>query len=239
MKRRSLITVGIVVAVVLAGCSGSGLPGSSSTTEKSTTLKPVESTQSTTAETTTTTAKTTETTTAADTTTAAGTTASAETNATTTAESWSEPTPPNKPLQDKRNGSDDRIKNVTIVKKNQSGDGGYSDFDVKVTADTRMANVDPADHGTVRGEPYFVVYVHNSLEDGGRFKYISGDLIARSSVSQDQNGEYTIEIEPEALEQAGVKKGKVKLMVMLMDKDSEWDDIYGVANATVKYSPGK
>lgn len=29
--------------------------------------------------------------------------------------------------------------------------------------------------------------------------------------------------------------GEVELMVLLMDRDKQWDDVYGVANVTVDY----
>ncbi|MFC4552674.1 MULTISPECIES: hypothetical protein [Halorussus] len=250
MKRRPLIAVGLVFAVVLAGCAGFGPSGSDTTTE-STTMEPADTTTATTtaATTTTATADTTTDTQATSTTTAetsageqtstterTGTTA---TTATTTTASWSKPKSPNKPLQDKRNESSvgDRIRGVTVVQKTQASGSGYSDFDLRIGANTSMSRVDPADHGTVRGEPYFVVYAHASFEDGGRFTYLSGDLLARSSVEQNANGTYTVEIQPEALERAGVEKGNVELTVILLDEDSEWDDIYGVQKVTVEYSP--
>lgn len=256
MKRRPLIAVGLVFAVVLAGCAGFGPSGSDTTTE-STTMAPADTTTATTTTTTTATTTTaaadTTTDTQATSTTTAETSASeqtstteqtgttATTTATTTTASWSKPKSPNKPLQDKRNESSggDRIQGVTVVQKTQASGGGYSDFDLRAGANTSMARVDPADHGTVRGEPYFVVYAHASFEDGGRFTYLSGDLLARSSVEQNANGSYTVEIDPQALEYAGVEKGKVELTVILLDEDSEWDDIYGVEKVTVEYSPEK
>lgn len=135
---------------------------------------------------------------------------------------------------DENDGS--RISNVEVIHKEEASDGGYSNFDVAFSANTSMKRVDPAEHGTVRGEPYFLVYANGDLDNGSRFTDTSGTLIERTPVvSQEKNGDFAIEIHPEALDKAGAD-GKVKLMILLMDRDSDWDDIYGVAWVTVDYS---
>ncbi|WP_433631934.1 hypothetical protein [Halomicrococcus sp. NG-SE-24] len=209
MERRSLMTVAVVVTLLLAGCSGLDSSGNTSTTAATTT-----------------TTQTTEPTT---------TTTSTSTTSTSTTESWSKPAAPNKPLQNKMDEEDrDRMKSVQT--ESRAGGG----FDLTVTADTRMEDVDPADHGTVVGEPYFLVYAGGSLDNKSRFSYVNGTLAERSSeVTQKENGEYTLEVDSEALEKANVEEGKVEVLVLLMDKDSDWDDIYGVRKVTVEYSSGK
>ncbi len=118
----------------------------------------------------------------------------------------------------------------------EASGGGYSDFNLKINADTLMDDVDPAEHGTVRGEPYFLVYADGSLDNQSRFSYTNGTLIERKQVSHDENGEFVIDVRPGGLEEAGAD-GEVTLLVLLMDEDKDWDDIYGVSRVTVKYSP--
>lgn len=132
--------------------------------------------------------------------------------------------------------SEDRNR-MKSVQTETRADGG---FDLTVTADTLMEDVDPADHGTVVGEPYFLVYVGASLDNKSRFSYVNGTLAERTrEVTQEENGEYTLEVKSGALEEANVEEGKVQVLVLLMDKDSEWDDIYGVRKVTVEYSSGE
>ncbi|KZN23090.1 hypothetical protein A4G99_16435 [Haladaptatus sp. R4] len=164
-----------------------------------------------------------------------------QTTTTTKTESWDEPKQPNTPLQNKMDTEEDRhrIKSVTVTNEQKAGTGGYSDFDLKVTADTKMERIDPAEHGTVDGEPFFLVYADGSLDNGSKFTRTDGTLIERSDVSQDTNGEYTLSINPAALKQSGVEDGKVTFMILLMDRDTDWDDIYGVKFVTVDYSSGE
>ena len=171
-------------------------------------------------------------------TTTIATTTKQTTTTSTTYESWDKPKQPNTPLQNKMNTEENRqrIKSVTTINEEKAGDGGYSDFDLKVTADTQMERIDPAEHGTVDGEPFFLVYADGSLHNGSKFTRTEGSLIDRSDVSQDTNGEYTLSINPAALKQTGVEDGKVRFMILLMDKDTDWDDIYGVRFVTINYS---
>ena len=246
--KRTTITLLLVLCVAVAGCSsltGSD-DGTASTTSsmenptETTTVATSTAATSTTEENADTTDSAEETTTTSQTTSKATTTATT-TEATTTAESsWSEPQSPNTPLQNKMESEDggNWIESVSVV-NTKSANGGYSNFDLKVKANTDMHRVDPAEHGTVNGEPFFLVYVDGSLDNGSRFTRTDGTLIERSDVSRDENGEFTIDIRPGGLEEAGAEDGEVKLMVLLMDKDKDWDDIYGVTWVTVDYSSGE
>jgi hypothetical protein len=238
--KRTTITLLLVLCLVVAGCSsltGSD-DGAASTT--STIENPTASTTSTAAASTTEgNAETTDS--AEETTTTSQSTTATTTQATTTTESsWSEPQSPNTPLQNKMESEDggNWIESVSVV-NTKSANGGYANFDLQVKANTDMHHVDPAEHGTVNGEPFFLVYVDGSLDNGSRFTRTDGTLIERSDVSRDENGEFTIDIRPGGLEEAGAEDGEVKLMVLLMDKDKDWDDIYGVATVTVNYSSGE
>ncbi|MFH5797782.1 hypothetical protein [Haladaptatus sp. CMAA 1911] len=244
--KRTTITLLLVLCVAVAGCSsltGSD-DGTTSTTSsmenptETTTVATSTAATSTTEENADTTDSAEETTTTSQTT--SQTTTQSTTEATTTAESsWSEPQSPNTPLQNKMESEDggNWIESVSVV-NTKSANGGYSNFDLKVKANTDMHHVDPAEHGTVNGEPFFLVYVDGSLDNGSRFTRTDGTLIERSDVSRDENGEFTIDIRPGGLEEAGAEGGEVKLMVLLMDKDKDWDDIYGVTWVTVNYSSG-
>lgn len=154
-------------------------------------------------------------------------------------ESWSEPTPPNTPLQnnmDEEDRDEPRIQNVELVDTTEASSGGYSDFSLQINADTVMDDIDPAEHGTVQGEPYFLVYANGELSNESRFTRTDGTLIERTQqVSQDENGEYVIDVRPGGLEEAGAD-GEVTLLILLMDEDKDWDDIYGVSRITVEYS---
>ncbi|WP_458188151.1 hypothetical protein [Haladaptatus sp. NG-WS-4] len=235
---RTTISLVLVVCLVLSGCASLG-GDTGNTSGKATTT--TQTTVTTSAGGTTTADTTTADTTTADTTTADTTTTGTTTATTSTEEAWSEPKSPNTPLQNKIESDDGRrIESVTVVDETEASDGGYSDFDLQVTADTQMENIDPADHGDVVGEPYFLVYVGGSLDNGSRFTDTNGTLIERSDyVTQKTNGEYTVTVHPDGLEKANVKDGEIELTVLLMDKDSDWDDIYAVKTITIEYSSEK
>ena len=236
MKRRPAIVIAVVLVALLAGCAGFGSSGD--TTTPGTTMESTTQTTATPTATTTATPTATTSTTTEQTTTTTTTATTTTTTAAPTTEAWSEPQEPNKPLQDNRDDSDgSRIKSMTFVDKTEANGGGYSDFDIRLTANTTMESIDPKKHGDVVGEPYFLVYVNASFDSDDRFMYVEGDLIARDDVGQDERGEYTLEIDPRALEEMGVEKGEVEVTVMLMDQDKEWDDIYGIKQATIEYSP--
>ena len=121
---RRLMAVGLVAAVLLAGCAGVG-PGTGAD-DATTTTAPTATSD-------------------AGTTTDGGTTSEATTTTTTTAttttqEPYSAPEPPNRPTETKGEG---RIESVELVDTVEGSDGGYADFDLRVRANTTMEDVDP------------------------------------------------------------------------------------------------
>ncbi|WP_136718405.1 hypothetical protein [Halorientalis salina] len=135
---------------------------------------------------------------------------------------WSQPRPPNRHLENKIEPG--RVPDVQFVNTEPRRNGeGYANFDLQVTADTRMENVDPASHGDVEGEPYFIVYVNEQ-----RFARMD-------NLQMRENGTFSIRMEKRGLEQ--FERGELDIKVRLFDEDSQWDDIYGVWTGTVKYNP--
>lgn len=139
----------------------------------------------------------------------------------TPTEPWTSPEPPNRPTDVEES---DRIKSFELVNESRASDGtGYSDFDVLVRADTRMADVDPPDHGTRRGEPYFLVSVND-------------ELVSRTGiVVEEANRSFHIRVKRAALSQ--FDPGELEVRVSLMDEDSQSDDQYATATATIEYDP--
>ncbi|ELY68795.1 hypothetical protein [Natrinema versiforme] len=137
---------------------------------------------------------------------------------------WSPPEEPNRPLEDKR---EDRIDSVEFVDTQpaESGDG-YSNFNLEVTANTSMENVDPPEHGDVVGEPYFFVKINEDEQK----------LIERTGeVRMDENGTYHIDVRPDGIE--GFGEGSLTVEVFLMDEDTDWDDIYDSVGTDIQYNP--
>ncbi|WP_435362111.1 hypothetical protein [Haloarchaeobius sp. DFWS5] len=134
-------------------------------------------------------------------------------------EAYDSPAPPNVPTESNLDEGN-RIESVELV--NTAGsENGLSDFDVRVTANTMMESIDPAEHGDAEGEPYFIVAV-----DGSR--------IARSDyVAMEENGEFVVQVHPDALTQ--YKNGQHEITVYLFDQDSEHDDVYGKWTGTFYY----
>ena len=218
MRPRTLGVV-LVLAVVSAGCLGAGGPlaGNDATPTPKPTSAPSD---------TPTPAPTATPTTTSEPTTAS--TATPEPTATSTPE-WTTPRPPNAPegkydpddpTRDENNQT--RIFGVRVVNKEPATDGsGLTDFDVEVDANTTMRNVDPPEHGTVRGEPYFLIYVDD-------------ELIYRSEQVEFRNGTFTLDVHPGSLEQ--FDQGSLKLVVFLMDRDSTYDDEYAYETVRVRYA---
>jgi hypothetical protein len=129
---------------------------------------------------------------------------------------WIRPTSPRTPFQNKISH---RISSVRFVDKEKAAGGGYTDFDIEVTADTQMTNVDPESDG----EPYFMVK-------------INGKWITRKDVrwNQKRNGTYTLEVLPDALDQ--FDSGTLKVQVMLLEEDKAYDDKYDIWSGTIRYS---
>lgn len=135
---------------------------------------------------------------------------------------WSPPKPANRPLDDKT--EEGRISEVEFVNTTAAENGdGYSNFALQIRADTRMEEIDPPEHGDVEGEPYFLVE-------------IEGEPIARSDyLLQEDDTLFHVPIRKRALEQ--FEPGELEITVLLMDKDSQYDDIYGTWTGTVRYNP--
>ena len=235
MKRSVLLVVAVAVMVLLAGCGGldpgdfGDAPEDSTDDATATEATPAEATDAPTA-TETETATPTETETATPT----------ETPTPTPGEEWSEPEQPNRPLQDNRDEEEgSRIHSVEVTGFG-GGEEGNASFRLDVTANTSMPSVDPAEHGSVRGEPFFLVYLNASTESDDRFTYVEGTLVERSpELRHDSEGEYTLMVPEGAFEENGADPGEHELLVLLMDRDKEWDDIYGLERVTVQYEPGE
>lgn len=135
---------------------------------------------------------------------------------------WSPPEPPNRPTENKI--EEGRISEVTFVNKEPTADGdGYTNFDLEVVADTRMENIDPPEHGDVEGEPYLLVE-------------INGELFARTEILPMKADEtVSVPIRKTGLDQ--FEPGELDITVRLVDRDSQYDDIYGVWNGTITYNP--
>lgn len=231
MKRGALIAVSVVGLILLGGCVG---PLADDAPDESTNADANPANGTTTPATATEVSSPTETATA--TATAAATETATETA--TPEASWSEPEQPNRPLQDNRedeNGS--RIHDVEVIGSG-GGEDGNASFRIDVTANTSMPAVDPPEYGTPRGEPYFLVYLDAETDSDDRFTYVEGDLVERSpELSHESEGEYTLTVPQEALEHYGAEPGEHELLILLMDEDKDWDDIYGLQRITVEYQP--
>lgn len=236
MRNRILTVVAITCLVALAGC-GTGLGADEATPDENSTA-PATATDAAATDTETTdgneaasaSATPSATETASESAATSATATPTETGATATdsetSESWTHPELPNKPMEDKTNASSTpRISSVEVVNTVASENGsGYSNFDLEVHANTSMSRVDPASHGTVDGEPYFLVYVNGQLLE--RSKY----------VVQDENGTFGITMRKDG----GFDRfdaGELDLTVKLVDRDSKYDDVYGVWNGSVQYAP--
>lgn len=223
MKRYPLAILLLVVVVLSAGCA-SLIPGEDSSSTPATN-------QSDSNETATDNPEQPETSTPE-----ANQTSTPETNNTSpTYPAWSQPTPPNYPLENKI--EPERIPDVqTVNTESGSNDEGYVNFDLQVTADTRMENIDPPEHGTVAGEPYFIVYVSET-----RFTQINSSQMRETrfarmdNLPMRENGTFTITMKKRGLEE--FEGGQLNIKVRLFDEDSEWDDIYGEWTGTLEYNP--
>jgi len=255
VKRNALLSLCVVGVVLLAGCSGFGAsPGSDGTatggdvtTGTPTATETAAATATGTATGTATATGTgtgTATATATDTATATETPAEPTTQPTTeTADQWELPEYPNGPLENKLvTGASNRIESVTAVDGSDSGDGADSGVTISVTANTSMPDIDPAEHGTVAGEPFFVVYVDSQLVNksrGPRFYEVDGPPLQRESVTFEANGTFELTVPQAALEARGSDPGEIELLVLLFDEDKAWDDIYGIGRVNATYAPGE
>lgn len=145
-----------------------------------------------------------------------------ETLTSTATATWSKPQPPNAP--ESKYDETDRIwmYDTRLVNRERSANGdGVTDFDIEVTANTTMSNVDPPEHGDVEGEPYFLAYANDRL-------------IYRSEPVDYRNGTFTLDVHPGALEQ--FEEGTLRVTVFLMDRDSTYDDEYAYETARIRYA---
>lgn len=135
------------------------------------------------------------------------------------AESWTQPEPPHQPTEDKLDG---RIDGVDIINKQQASSGsGYTDFDLRVGANTWLEDVDPDPEPD--GNPYFAVE-------------INGTLVARTDVVPfREQGSFEIPVEQGALEQ--FDPGTLEIRILLLDIDKQTDDLYGEWTGTIEYQP--
>ncbi|MHB9288761.1 hypothetical protein ACKVMT_17155 [Halobacteriales archaeon Cl-PHB] len=222
MQRRLLTAVALATLVLLAGCAG--LVGDGNETSPANDSDDLGDTPEATA-------------------TASPTATAATTDTATDTESrvpdWNRPSPPNLPLQHKSNeAGENRMHTLEVREGIGSAESGYSSFVVEMTANTSMPNVDPADHGTAKGEPYFLVYVDGSIEFNSTGGHVDGTLVERSAiVGQKSNGTFAMWVPEEGMEETGVEPGEHEILVVLMDEDSEYDDIYGWKTVTVEYAP--
>ena len=230
MKRGALIAVSVVGLVLLGGCVGPLSAEDAPDESTNADAAPANGTET----------PATATEAPSPTATPTPTATATETATPTPEESWSEPQQPNRPLQDNRdeeNGT--RIHDVEVTGSRGGADGSAS-FRIDVTANTSMPSVDPPEYGTVRGEPFFLVYLDAETDSDDRFTYVEGDLVERSpELSQDSEGEYTLTVSQEAFEHYDAEPGEHELLILLMDEDKDWDDIYGKTTVTVEYEPAE
>ena len=174
---------------------------------------------STTAETSATT--TTQTATVTETATETATPTATETATPTPTPEYTTPQTPNRPTET-ADGGDNHVQEGKFTNKVESENGsGYSDFDVQIIANTSWRNIDPPEHGDVEGEPYALVLVN-------------GELVERSPPLKLLGyGHFYLDVHPGALTQ--FEPGTLEVKVLLMDKDSAHDDVYGTWTGTIEY----
>lgn len=232
MKRQSVLVLAVIGMMMFAGCASliSSRDNSAETTETTsvTTQETTESPETTETDETTTEEETTSTTTTTTTT-------------TTTKESWSPPERPNRPLEKAyEERGENHIRDVEVGGEG-STDEGYSSVELTVRANTSWQNIDPEDRGSVEGEPFILVYIngHLATSNDTRFATPRGVIGARSpQLELQENGQFTITVPQEAFEASGVEPGDdVELMVLVMDRDKEWDDIFGKQVVEFTYNP--
>lgn len=148
----------------------------------------------------------------------ATTTTTTTTTTQTPTEAWTPPEPPNQPVQNKE---EDRISDGEFINTDKAPDGsGYTDFDIRVGANTWMMGVDPPKDED--GEPYFIAEINDQL-------------IARTDIVPfRKEGSFTIPIPASALQQ--FDSGTLETRVVLLDEDHSRDDLYGTWTATIEYS---
>lgn len=140
----------------------------------------------------------------------------------TKTEYWSPPMPPNTPTETVA-GESNRIESVKFVNKEAVQSGGYSNFDLQITADTRMENSDADEKvvGDVTGEPYFLVV-------------LNGKSVERAEYLDHKQGTFDVTIRKQSLDQ--VEPGTLEVKVYLLDRDGQRDDLFGTWSGTIEYA---
>lgn len=227
MKRHSALVLGLVGLMLLSGCATALSQVGDDSTPTGTAVEPTTTAAGTTTQQGTTQGPTTGTSTSSTTSTTA-----------TTTTGWSQPQPPNEPLQLKMEETGRNAIKSVDVRERATAEGAV---ELTVTANTSMPDIDPKSHGTVEGEPYILVYVdgHLATAEDSIFATPRGVLVSRTEqLPFDENGEFTVTVPGEAFDASGVEPGsKTELMVLVMDRDSDWDDIYGKEFVDVTYEP--
>lgn len=131
---------------------------------------------------------------------------------------WTKPQTPREP-EDK---PENRISNAEFTNTEEASDGnGYTDFDVRVNANTSMEGVDPTPD--VDGEPYFVVEIND-------------ELVTRQDAYFREDGTFTLTVHPDSLDRFDA--GTLSVRVTLYDADHDFDDRYDEWTGTIEYSGG-
>lgn len=131
-------------------------------------------------------------------------------------ETWTKPATPRDP-EDK---PEDRISGGEFTNKEKASNGnGYSDFDVRVNANTSMEGVDPTPD--VAGDPYFIVEINDKL-------------VTRQDAYFRVDGTFILNVHPDALDQFDA--GTLSVRVTLYDEDHDFDDRYDEWTGTIEYS---
>ncbi|WP_435153884.1 hypothetical protein [Haladaptatus sp. DFWS20] len=192
MNRHRSTVIVLVLAIMLAGCSGIGGSDNPTTTTDAPTSTSTQMSS---------------TSTSSSTSTDSTTTTSTTTTTTTTVEEWQPPKGPNTPIDDKI-GDNNRIKRVTLTNKVQAKNGnGVSNFDVEIVANTSLPGVDP--EPLVDGDPYFLVR-------------INGERVARGGVRfQHDEGTYTVDIDKGAFQQFDSGTLEVEVLMLDKDKETD------------------
>lgn len=130
-------------------------------------------------------------------------------------EEWTKPATP----RDPENKLQDRIKNVKFINKKSASNGGYTDFDIEVRANTELEDVDPTPD--VDGEPYFVVEINDKI-------------ISREDAYMRKDDTFEVFVHPDALKQFDA--GTLSVRVTMYDEDHKHDDRYDEWTGTIEYA---
>ena len=142
----------------------------------------------------------------------------------TPTQTYSAPRTPARPTE-AADEKGNRIIAAKFVNREKANSGnGYSHFDIRMLANTTMENIDPPAHGDVEGEPYAIVLVNGKYVERTDF------------LEMKDRGRYTIDVRMAGLEKKGIKPGKLRVKVLLMDQDSASGDVFGTWSGTIRYA---